>query len=159
EMATLDERLGLLPNLLIVIEAIAYAHGERVVHRDLKPQNILVGAFGETVIIDWGLAKDLDALPDAPTATHGHGRTLPEAGAGTPAYMPPEQGRGEAPDARVDIYALGATLHHVLAGAPPDQRPLPDATPRELVDIVAKATEARREDRYATAAELAADLR
>ena len=59
--ATLDERIALLPKVIAVTEAIAYAHAENVIHRDLKPANILVGAFGETVVIDWGLAKDLRA--------------------------------------------------------------------------------------------------
>ncbi len=65
-MASLDERLALLPNMLAVVEAVAYAHEHGIIHRDLKPSNLLVGDFGETVVIDWGLAKDLtvDAAPD-----------------------------------------------------------------------------------------------
>jgi WD40 repeat protein/serine/threonine protein kinase len=57
--ASLKERLGLVPNVLAVVEAVAYAHDHRIIHRDLKPSNVILGAFGETMVIDWGLAKDL----------------------------------------------------------------------------------------------------
>jgi tRNA A-37 threonylcarbamoyl transferase component Bud32/tetratricopeptide (TPR) repeat protein len=159
ELTTLDERLALLANLTTVADAIAYAHSEGIVHRDLKPQNILLGPFGETVVIDWGLAKDLHSAsePVAPFRDDGH--ALTQGGAGTPAYMAPEQARGEPPDERVDVYALGATLHHVLAGERPDLRPLPDATPRDLRTIVAKAMAAAPADRYPTAAEVAGELK
>jgi serine/threonine protein kinase len=85
----LDARLGLLPHVLAVAQAVAYAHSQRVIHRDLKPANVLVGAFGETVVIDWGLARELDA-PDGET-----GGVM-----GTPAYMPPEQAAGASVDER-----------------------------------------------------------
>ena len=155
---TLYERLALLANMTTVVEAIAYAHSEGVVHRDLKPQNILIGPFGETVVIDWGLAKDLKAAPDAASPFRGDG-ALTQAGAGTPAYMAPEQARGETPDERVDVYALGATLHHVLAGHRPDRARLPDALPADLRAIIAKAMAAKKADRYPTAMELASELR
>jgi len=67
EKQTLAERIALLPAALAVADAIAYAHGERVIHRDLKPKNVLVGSFGETIVIDWGLAKALDGS-DADTS-------------------------------------------------------------------------------------------
>jgi tRNA A-37 threonylcarbamoyl transferase component Bud32 len=152
-----EDRLALLVHVTAAVEAIAYAHGEGVVHRDLKPQNILVGRFGETVVIDWGLAKDLSAAElEAPF--RGGGGALTEGGAGTPAYMAPEQARGAPPDERLDVYALGATLHHVLAGDRPDLRALPAATPPDLRAIVAKATAADPAARYPSAAELAGEL-
>src|SRR5689334_8377839 len=101
EARTSDERLGLLDHVIAVADAIAYAHGRNIIHRDLKPGNVIVGDFGETVVIDWGLAKDLTAAEDPVTAASpaqpspddeltGAGSVL-----GTPAYMAPEQARGE----------------------------------------------------------------
>lgn len=191
-LRTLAERLALLPHVLDMAEAIAYAHSRGVIHRDLKPANVLVGSFGETVVIDWGLGKDLgdDVLsetpgPAAPAAASDEAEAdadgeLTRAGAviGTPAYMPPEQARGEPVGPPADVYALGAILYHVLAGRPPYERgpalevlghvlldpptPLPElvpAVPRELAAIVAKAMAREPSERYPTAAQLAEDLR
>ncbi|HYH96642.1 WD40 repeat domain-containing serine/threonine protein kinase [Hyalangium sp.] len=184
ETKTLQERLALLPHVLAVAEAIAYAHTERVIHRDLKPANVLVGDFGETVVIDWGLAKDLahDAGAEtgvAPTST-GVDASLTHMGTvvGTPAYMPPEQAAGRIVDERADVYALGAILYHLLAGSRPydsgssaqviDQvvRGPPTSLsarqkgiPSDLLTIVAKAMARNPSERYATARELAEDLR
>jgi WD40 repeat protein len=128
---SLAERLALLPHVFAVAEAVAYAHSLRVIHRDLKPGNVLLGPFGETVVIDWGLAKDLatggaraeDGGTSAPPApSSGDGLTMQGAVMGTPAYMAPEQAAGAAVDARADVYALGAILYHVLAGGPPYAR-------------------------------------
>lgn len=136
EAGSFDERLALLPHVIAVAEAIAYAHSEHIVHRDLKPANVLIGPFGETVVIDWGIAKDLreqEAVNEAlalqelqdvhgPSSQGGDGSTsLTMAGAvlGTPGYMPPEQAGGNAVDERADVYALGAILYHVLAGVAP----------------------------------------
>ena len=124
---TLTGRLGILSNVLAVVDALAYAHSRRVIHRDLKPANVLVGDFGETVVIDWGLAKDLNDTSGAPDVSAGPyrqsagapGATVDGTVMGTPAYMPPEQALGDAVDERADVYALGAVLYHVLAGVPP----------------------------------------
>ncbi len=129
---SLDERLALLPSVIAVCEAIAYAHGQRIIHRDLKPANVLCGGFGETVVIDWGLAKELDA-EEAPGpasvqpragstgsgSSSGGGVTVAGSVMGTPSYMAPEQARGEPLDERADVYALGAILYHLLTGRPP----------------------------------------
>jgi serine/threonine protein kinase/tetratricopeptide (TPR) repeat protein len=201
EAGSLAGRLALLPHLLAVAEAVAYAHSQRVVHRDLKPQNVLVGPFGETVVVDWGLAKDLaaegegmapapgepspapaGAAPAVPSPARGSagGSDATVAGSvlGTPAFMPPEQARGEAVDERADVYALGAMLYYLLAGAPPrsgttvlevlraaaTERPRPlaerePAAPPELVAVVDKAMDPEPARRYRDAGELAADLR
>ncbi|HVV84122.1 MAG TPA: WD40 repeat domain-containing serine/threonine protein kinase, partial [Kofleriaceae bacterium] len=178
---TLGERLGLLPHLVAVADAVAYAHDEGIVHRDIKPDNIVVGSFGETVLIDWGLAKD---LREAGAGDDGAYRSLPrdgltQLGVGTAHYMPPEQARGEEPDVRADVYALGATLYHTLAGVQPyadrradavrkaivDERPprplaelAPDC-PRELCDIVGRAMAGDKAVRFASARALADELR
>jgi eukaryotic-like serine/threonine-protein kinase len=129
----LDGRLALLPNVIAVADAIAYAHSQGIIHRDLKPANVLVGEFGETVVIDWGIAKDLrgaadrEPVPDPPAgASTGRGRSSSEpsltvAGTvlGTPYYMAPEQASGEPVDERTDVFALGALLYEVLTGDPP----------------------------------------
>jgi tetratricopeptide (TPR) repeat protein/tRNA A-37 threonylcarbamoyl transferase component Bud32 len=180
---TLEERLALVPNALAVADAIAYAHSKGVIHRDLKPRNVLVGEFGETVVIDWGLAKDLSATVPEPSessdgADSADGQTAVGAVIGTPAYMPPEQALGEVVDQRADVYALGAILYHVLSGRPPITGTARDAVlatvvaggvaplasaqqgvPADLLAIVAKAMAFEPADRYADARDLAQDLR
>jgi serine/threonine-protein kinase len=118
----------LMTHFLVICQVMAHAHERGIIHRDLKPANVMVGRFGEVFVMDWGLAKALDAaevgqnggaegiaLVSPKTETH-YGAIM-----GTPAYMPPEQaaGRLEAVDRRSDVYALGAVLWHVLAGGPP----------------------------------------
>ncbi len=183
ECKGLPARLALLPHLIDVAEALAYAHGEQVIHRDLKPANVLVGAYGETVVIDWGLARDLTTrIEDAPTllpVAAEAAQTVAGSVLGTPAYMPPEQARGEVVDARADVYAVGAMLHHLLAGIRPyaeeytaeavlartlegPPRPLAELCPElppELVAIAERAMARAPSDRYPTARGLAEDLR
>jgi serine/threonine protein kinase len=188
EAETFADRLALLPHVIAVADALAYAHDQGIIHRDLKPGNVIVGAFGETVVIDWGLAKDLraadaadpDLVPSLPRPAPGTGITEAGSVLGTPPYMPPEQAAGEAVDARADVYALGAMLYHVLAGAPPHpdsqrgrttaqaprdyQPPVPLAraepnVPSDLAAIVSKAMAADRGARYLSAFELGEDLK
>jgi hypothetical protein len=181
---TLEQRLALLPAVIAVCDALAYAHRESVIHRDLKPANVLVGAFGETVVIDWGLAKDLSDPASQKDVVVGPYRgpasadaTVAGAVMGTPSYMPPEQARGEPVDATADVYSLGALLHHVLAGAPPYTGPSAEAVldqvlarppsslaavagvAADLAAIVDKAMARAKADRYPTAAELAEELK
>jgi WD40 repeat protein/tRNA A-37 threonylcarbamoyl transferase component Bud32 len=178
------DRLALLPHVTAVAEALAYAHSERIIHRDLKPANVLVGDYGETVVIDWGLAKNLsssetDDLPATPYRSADDSLTQIGAIVGTPAYMPPEQARGEEVDERADVYAIGAMLYHLLAGRPPyaDSKSLEELlsrvlagppsridpqtadAPQDLLAIVDMAMAHDRDERYATAQELAEDLR
>jgi serine/threonine protein kinase len=171
------DRLSLLPHVITAAEAVAYAHDQGIVHRDLKPINIVVGAFGETIVLDWGLAKDLRASgadePEVALATPP-GDTAAGAVLGTPTYMAPEQAAGRVVDARADVYALGAILHHVLAGTAPEPRtgaapgapaalvPLATLEPRlpsDLLAVVQKALAPEPQARYATAFELAEDLK
>ncbi len=129
----LDDRLRLLANFVSLCQAIAYAHSRSIFHRDIKPANVMLGQFGETVVLDWGLAKLRDAEDihvedikdalhllelegDSPLPVTAYGRAL-----GTPHYMPPEQAAGqiEAIDERSDVYSLGAVLYEILTGTTP----------------------------------------
>jgi len=121
ECATVDQRIGLLHHVIAVADAIAYAHGRNIIHRDLKPANVIVGDFGETIVIDWGLAKDLTASEESTVgggpfrATGDDGLTSTGSVLGTPAYMAPEQQRGERVDQRADVFAIGAMLWELCA--------------------------------------------
>lgn len=172
-------RLGLLRHFLVACEAVAYAHSQGVIHRDLKPDNILVGEFGETQIVDWGLARRSDEAEGDFTGAASPDAAYTIAGTvvGTPAYMSPEQARGETADSRSDIWSLGVILYELIAGVPPIRRENTDevlaavraaeipslsakqpAAPKELVAIVERALHAEPSARYVSARAMAADI-
>jgi tetratricopeptide (TPR) repeat protein len=124
------DRAADVPRLLGVFEhicqTVGFAHSQGIVHRDLKPANVMVGSFGEVQVMDWGLAKDVAttqiSVPDAASVRDaGDSIDATVAGQikGTPSYMSPEQARGEAVDARSDVFALGGILAAMLTGRPP----------------------------------------
>ncbi|MFI5120194.1 MAG: serine/threonine-protein kinase [Thermoanaerobaculia bacterium] len=136
DVATLPERLRLF---LRVCEPVAFANSNGVIHRDLKPSNVMVGPFGEVLVLDWGLARSVDARVTA-------------GASGTPGFMAPEQAAGGPVDARADVYGLGALLGAVLRVAPEPPRP------KALEAIVARATARDRDERYPGVPALAADV-
>jgi tRNA A-37 threonylcarbamoyl transferase component Bud32 len=120
----------LLGRFVDVCEAIAYAHSKGVLHRDLKPHNVMLGRYGETLLIDWGLAKATGRRAPSGPADSGEATLVPSSGGsheptlgviGTPAFMSPEQasGRADALGPATDVYGLGATLYALLTGVPP----------------------------------------
>jgi serine/threonine-protein kinase len=178
---------SLLNAFVAVCNAVAYAHSRGVLHRDLKPHNVVLDDFGEVVVLDWGLAKVLDrAEPnsDAPPVVvqpgERHEATLQGQVLGTPAYMAPEQaaGRLDLIDRRTDVYGLEAILYEVLTGRAPfgdastldvllkvlEQDPTPPRqvarqVPAALEAVCLKALAKKPQDRYASATELAAEVR
>jgi serine/threonine protein kinase len=164
----LDEHVATVPGLsdrlrifLRICDAVAFAHAHSVLHRDLKPGNVMVGPFGEVLVMDWGLSKLVGTSPGPATSESGeapaaeivapgtaHGRVL-----GTPGYMAPEQTRGQTSvDERSDIYSLGAVLQFLLADASPQP------VPRALAAIRRQAMAADPADRYPSVQELADDV-
>ena len=201
EAASLYEFLRIFQK---VCEAVAFAHARGVIHRDLKPENIMVGPFGEVLVMDWGVAKALSAgrrgedastpedafaeprtlegaefVATLPLADVSPGETSGGTVIGTPAYMAPEQARGQTEllDERSDIYALGAILYFLLTRRPPNEpdgatdagelassrrpirpRQIDPKIPRAIEAISLKAMSENREERYASAEGIAVDV-
>ena len=150
-----------LRTLMQVCSAVHFAHRRGIVHRDIKPDNIMVGEFGEVYVLDWGIAVALtndgtNRFPLAEDATDI---------AGTPLYMAPEMFGGDPPDERTDVYLLGATLYEIVAGRPPHEGdtlveivgsmaeppPVPESAPPELVAAWQTAMAHEREARQPSA--------
>jgi serine/threonine protein kinase len=122
-----------------VCQALAYAHARGVIHRNLKPSKVMVGAFGEVRLLGWGLARVTTETGAAPEQANP---SVAETGlaafqnvVGTPLYMPPEQARGEVADTRSDVFGLGGILCAILTGEPPFT---PHSTTRDLILRVAR---------------------
>jgi serine/threonine-protein kinase len=162
--------------LLKVCDAVAYAHHRGVIHRDLKPDNVMVADFGQVYLMDWGLAR---LTKTHPASSRHKDQTGP---VGTPAYMAPEQARGvpEDMDERTDVFGLGALLYELVSGQLPYGKPAParvimlrahlgeivpietaapGGVPRYLQSIVERAVNPDPEKRYQTVVELQNDMR
>ncbi len=177
----------LLGRFIDVCNALAYAHSRGVLHRDLKPGNIMLGNYGETLVVDWGLAKLLGQQKNPGASAQntlvphssGSGETVEGSAIGTPQYMSPEQAAGKVGELgpQTDVYSLGATLFHILTGSPPfSQQDVMEllkhvqsgqfSAPREVAPTVAKPLEAiclkamalQPTDRYSSPKELAEDM-
>lgn len=166
-----------------VCNTVAYAHAQDIIHRDLKSANVVLGDFGEAVLLDWGFARSLDepeeTLPGTPSTTGDPSHTLAGQVVGTPAYMAPEQATGQRGlvDRRSDIYGLGAILFEILTGrppfvgkdvtdllrqvretTPPGPQELCRDVPPALAAVCHHATARDPEKRYASATDLAGDV-
>jgi serine/threonine-protein kinase len=177
----------LLRRFTDVCNAIEYAHSRGVLHRDIKPGNIIVGKHGETLIVDWGLAKAVGRVDPGiesgertliPSSASGSAETLPGSALGTPAYMSPEQAEGqlERLGPRSDVYSLGGTLYYLLTGKPPLEGDLGDvlrsvqrgefppprrhdaAIDRALEAVCLKAMAHKPADRYTSPKALSEDI-
>jgi serine/threonine-protein kinase len=155
--------------IIATLDALEYSHRAGIVHRDIKPGNIMITTAGEVKVMDFGIARSL--------ADTGMALTQTAAVVGTAQYISPEQARGEQADARSDLYATGCVLYELLTGRPPfvgdslvsvavshvrEMAPPPSAIdptiPRELDSIVMKSLAKDRRDRYQSAYEMEADL-
>ena len=154
---SLNDRLRLFRT---ACEAVAFAHSHRVVHQDIKPENIMVGPFGEVLVMDWGIAKYLQQEQPATGAGHSHSdETITGHGAvlGTPEFMSPEQASGnvDVVDERSDVYSLGAILKDLIFRLP---TPASTSLSRRLAAIVRRAMADSPESRYVSAKALALDI-
>jgi aminoglycoside phosphotransferase (APT) family kinase protein len=140
-VSSVPERLRLI---IRVADAVAFAHAHGVVHRDLSPANIMVGTFGEVLVVDWGLAQVASPEPATGSAA---------VVAGTPGFIAPEQAEGRATPAS-DVFSLGAILRWWMA----PERGGPARLPRALASVVERATAGDASRRYPSAAAFAADL-
>lgn len=154
----------LLSRFVALCATVAYAHSRGVVHRDIKPANVAVGAFGETILLDWGLAQTKDddsssesAATSDPSETFSEFQTATGTVLGTPGFMAPEQAAGQRVGPSADIFSLGVTLRCILTGHAPND---PNAASpfRVLNAIAARATAAESSARYPNPLELAADI-
>ncbi|OAI47349.1 hypothetical protein AYO44_09575 [Planctomycetaceae bacterium SCGC AG-212-F19] len=173
---------ALLSAFVSVCHTVAYAHAQGIIHRDLKTANVVLGAFGEVVLLDWGFAQEL-GKPDAPCPEAAEpvapGHTATGQAVGTPAYMAPEQAAGarDRLGKHTDVFGLGAILYEILTGRPPftatdtnellrqarDETPpapraLCPAAPRGLAAVCMRALAREPGDRYASATDLAGDV-
>jgi eukaryotic-like serine/threonine-protein kinase len=161
-----------LPDKLRLLERIAepldFAHARGFLHRDLTPENIMIGAFGEVLVMDWGLAKvgvtslkpAEDEIAVVAQSTHSSRVTGQGSVLGTPGYMSPEQARGSAEvDQRSDVFSLGAILWFMVTGsAPGEPPPGTGSVPRPLRAICERAMAADPASRYQSAGEMTADM-
>ncbi len=177
----------LLRRLVDVCNAVAYAHSRGVLHRDLKPGNIILGKYGETLVVDWGLAKaqgqasahDGSLAAVTPSSGSAAAATVLGSALGTPAYMSPEQAAGKVDELgpATDVYSLGATLFHLLTGQLPivgdsaneivskaqtgeirKPREIRSDIPKALEYVCLKAMSVNPSDRYASTAILAEEI-
>jgi len=168
-VSSLPERLRLF---LRICETVSFAHSRGILHRDLKPANVMVGAFGEVLVMDWGLAKILQSdVPRSSEETTVSTAALPETIAvgtatqitqdgmvmGTPGFMSPEQAQGQSSslDARTDIFSLGKLLEAMVK---PAKNSTAFRIPRVLRAICEKASAENLTDRYRSVSALAADI-
>ncbi len=184
--APLESRLLLLEPFLKLCDAIGYAHSRDVIHRDIKPNNVALGQFGEVVVLDWGLAKYQGRPDHAASRWQDQVQLLRDetglqtlGGMGTPGYMAPESARGDidAVDERSDVYGLGAILYQIPTGRPPHQFPslgefldsmaapvaraieVASDVPADLSALCMAALALDKRDRTGTTADLASALR
>ena len=177
DAAAVKERFGAVDllehNLRILVQlcnAVSLAHSRGVLHRDLKPDNVMIGRFGEVYLVDWGIAVSMKADPTGRLPLAAEATEM----AGTPSYMAPEMlGTNGKLDERTDVYLLGAILHEILVGRPPhvgetfphivtsilrSKLAFPDDVPPELAGIASRAMSRSAADRFASADELRQQL-